>query len=129
MIENRSNIKVHKHSLWLYDIELENDQLVGHHIEGEHVTLRLIITPLLPEWPKCSILIKFSNQTSGNVRMRDTSFVPNLKSKTGRRWGFLNTYNIALFHGSTKMMNNRPLSAYDITDGSEVTVKIEIDTR
>lgn len=126
-IEERLNIEVHRQSLWADNIELQNHETVENHVGERYGMLRLSVTP--SSLPKCNILLKFPNQSVGYVRIKETCTVDDLRSKIGRRWGIVTSDRITLFHRSTEMLSDRPLSAYYITDDSEVEVKIETEAR
>lgn len=125
-IEERLSVEVERQTLWLDEIMLQDEDRVGNYFPQRYGVLRLSVTPL-PGEPKFIIWVKYKDEHLGIVRIRETIMVADLRGKIERRWGILS--GMTMFHLDTEMIDDRPLSAYYITDNSVVEIKIEIEAR
>ncbi|KAI9164734.1 hypothetical protein LWI28_001051 [Acer negundo] len=120
-IESVLNLKVERQTLRYDNEELINDRSTAYYDFKKNVATLVLHFKLLSGKQKFNILVK-SNREEFNVKVKETTLVAELKNKIEKH-----SYSIKyldFYHLSTKMdADDLPLSAYYVSEGSEIKVK------
>ncbi|KAJ7972369.1 Ubiquitin family protein [Quillaja saponaria] len=124
-IEEEMYVPVGRQTLLFNGMELNNNYPIEY-IYQEFVTLNLVVAPLHGQ-PKINVVVR-SPSGEEYVRIKETASVADLRRKIVRLWGIPNE-KLILRHLSKEMRDDLQLSAYYVTEGSEVEVTVTVDPR
>ncbi|XLU47037.1 hypothetical protein S245_041851 [Arachis hypogaea] len=125
-IEEKLGVGIHRQALWYQETKLKDEARIrdyGFHCD---TTLILTVTPLPPDL-KLHVLVKF-NGSNGYVRVRETDKVSDLRRKVEKYWAIPQQL-FALRRFKVEMKDSYPLSAYYVTDDSDVELAMLLQPR
>lgn len=119
------NVDEERQTLMFNGEELMNHQIIGDYEFGQSPTLGLDIAPTVKT--KFNILVKFCTQRT-HIMVDETTVIADLRGEIARHWG-IPIENTTLYCGlPMEMEDHLTLSAYKISEHSQIEVKVKART-